>query len=140
MKRIPITNKSRKKKVDVKVIPSDAVEETPTPPKDYEANLEEDVWNDNDSYEDVNNGSIIEDLDEVFDDEEDQNEPLTIKDSKSQNKSLFRKHLAEDLASLEPEEMRKVIRAAKHLQKFVRCLKDDDDNFQDAVDDLWREK
>lgn len=125
MKNIPVINKSRKKSVEVKVIPSDAKEEVPTPPKDYKVKEEEDVWNE----------PILDDFKELGElTDLDDDEPLNIKD---ENKALNRKHLAEALASLEPQEMRQVIKAAKHLRKFVECLSDEDDEFQDKINKIW---
>ena len=121
MKKIPVINKSRKKDVKVTVIPSEAKDEVPTPPEDYKA--EEDIWNDN----------LLEDLDTAIDLDE-PNEPIKVSDG---SKSLAKKHLAEELASLEPSEMRQVIKAAKHLRKFVECLSSEEDEFQEKINKIW---
>ncbi len=118
MKKIPVINKSRKKDVKVTVIPSEAKDEVPTPPEDYKA--EEDIWNDN----------LLEDLDTAID----LDEPIKVSDN---SKSLTKKHLAEELASLEPSEMRQVIRAAKHLRKFVECISSEEDEFQEKINKIW---
>lgn len=44
---------------------------------------------------------------------------------KKEDPSLYYKNLAEELASLPPSELRKVVRAAKHLRKFVTILNED---------------
>lgn len=42
--------------------------------------------------------------------------------------TLYYRDLAEDLAALTPSELRKVVRAAKHLRKFVQLLDMEEDS------------
>lgn len=116
--KVSVKNRSKAKKVAVNVIDSEKKDEVPTPPEDYEVNVEEDVWNDSD-------GSI-DDLEDAISSEFDN-------DSDEKDKSLYMKSIAEDLAALEPEDMRKVVRAAKHLQKFLKPFKADDEDYKDTI-------
>lgn len=116
--KVSVKNRSKAKKVAVNVIDSEKKDEVPTPPEDYEVNVEEDVWNDSDAG--------IDDLEDAISSEFDN-------DSDEKDKSLYMKSIAEDLAALEPEDMRKVVRAAKHLQKFLKPFKADDEDYKDTI-------
>lgn len=116
--KVSVKNRSKAKKVAVNVIDSEKKDEVPTPPEDYEVNVEEDVWNDSDDN--------IDDLEDAISSEFDN-------DSEEKDKSLYMKSIAEDLAALEPEDMRKVVRAAKHLQKFLKPFKADDEDYKDTI-------
>ena len=116
--KVSVKNRSKVKKVAVNVIDSEKKDEVPTPPEDYEVNVEEDVWNDSDAG--------IDDLEDAISSEFDN-------DSDEKDKSLYMKSIAEDLAALEPEDMRKVVRAAKHLQKFLKPFKADDEDYKDTI-------
>ena len=114
--KISVKDKSRKKKVEVRTSSSEEMDTVPMPPEDYA--VEDDPWNDADIAD-----MAAEEQEDVFDEEE----------SERKCKAYNRKALAEDLARLDPKEMRLVIRAARHLRKFTEYLDIDDEDLED-----WR--
>lgn len=125
---IPVKNKSKAKKVTVNVVKTEEEDKIPTPPEDYKANTEEDIWND------PIEEPFVDDIydTEYLDDEDEDNEEENAKE-------WAMRQAARKLAEFEPKDMRKVIRTARNLQKLVKPYKTEDESYKGIFDRIQKE-
>ena len=105
--KVPVTNKSRTKKVSVEVKPSEKIDSLPTPPSDYRADTTEDE------------PTVVQGCEDC---------------DCCATQIITNSEIVEILSQMKPREVRRLLRAARALRKYNKLMQEKNKDEEEDLD------